>query len=113
MIRRPPRSTLFPYTTLFRSGDREPLGAQSPEYGRGDLVGGAVRAIDDDAQPVEPQPLRKALLDEFDIAPASIVEPLGAAELGRRGPPRRAVFQACLDLQLQLIRQLVPVRPEQ
>src|SRR3712207_9560775 len=28
MIRRPPRSTLFPYTTLFRSGrvgDREPL----------------------------------------------------------------------------------------
>src|SRR3712207_8277145 len=27
MIRRPPRSTLFPYTTLFRSGaDREPVG---------------------------------------------------------------------------------------
>src|SRR5688572_31078591 len=24
MIRRPPRSTLFPYTTLFRSGQREP-----------------------------------------------------------------------------------------
>src|SRR3989449_8522440 len=23
MIRRPPRSTLFPYTTLFRSGNRE------------------------------------------------------------------------------------------
>src|SRR5258708_11331817 len=25
MIRRPPRSTLFPYTTLFRSGPRPPL----------------------------------------------------------------------------------------
>src|SRR2546427_6901343 len=25
MIRRPPRSTLFPYTTLFRSHDEEPL----------------------------------------------------------------------------------------
>src|SRR3712207_7194160 len=25
MIRRPPRSTLFPYTTLFRSGREEPL----------------------------------------------------------------------------------------
>src|SRR5256885_8140372 len=25
MIRRPPRSTLFPYTTLFRSGVRGPL----------------------------------------------------------------------------------------
>src|SRR3712207_9390971 len=24
MIRRPPRSTLFPYTTLFRSGERHP-----------------------------------------------------------------------------------------
>src|SRR3712207_7177178 len=24
MIRRPPRSTLFPYTTLFRSGGRQP-----------------------------------------------------------------------------------------
>src|SRR5437867_9978752 len=24
MIRRPPRSTLFPYTTLFRSGPRDP-----------------------------------------------------------------------------------------
>src|SRR5256885_13133374 len=26
MIRRPPRSTLFPYTTLFRSGSPSPLG---------------------------------------------------------------------------------------
>src|SRR5258707_13773607 len=29
MIRRPPRSTLFPYTTLFRSHDRQPRGSQS------------------------------------------------------------------------------------
>src|SRR5438477_5551273 len=28
MIRPPPRSTLFPYTTLFRSGDDEPLPAR-------------------------------------------------------------------------------------
>src|SRR2546430_12560509 len=26
MIRRPPRSTLFPYTTLFRSHEQEPAG---------------------------------------------------------------------------------------
>src|SRR3712207_8701380 len=26
MIRRPPRSTLFPYTTLFRSRERDPIG---------------------------------------------------------------------------------------
>src|SRR2546422_6909164 len=42
MIRRPPRSTLFPYTTLFRSRDRpekrnlgeEPAPARRPEHGR-------------------------------------------------------------------------------
>src|SRR3712207_8466357 len=43
MIRRPPRSTLFPYTTLFRSGRgrrrrrRAALGGQVPQL-RGDLV---------------------------------------------------------------------------
>src|SRR3712207_7749700 len=31
MIRRPPRSTLFPYTTLFRSNDAEADRAQSDE----------------------------------------------------------------------------------
>src|SRR2546430_9980397 len=34
MIRRPPRSTLFPYTTLFRSERRQP----GHEVRRGDLV---------------------------------------------------------------------------
>src|SRR5258708_18957439 len=29
MIRRPPRSTLFPYTTLFRSGDRDRPGVDA------------------------------------------------------------------------------------
>src|SRR3712207_3691407 len=32
MIRRPPRSTLFPYTTLFRSGVLRISGGYSPEY---------------------------------------------------------------------------------
>src|SRR3712207_7481118 len=32
MIRRPPRSTLFPYTTLFRSLDRQ-QGSESPRLG--------------------------------------------------------------------------------
>src|SRR3712207_8442558 len=30
MIRRPPRSTLFPYTTLFRSSYVQPLGQRRP-----------------------------------------------------------------------------------
>src|SRR3712207_9331264 len=37
MIRRPPRSTLFPYTTLFRSQDREHRRAPNPQLLR-DLV---------------------------------------------------------------------------
>src|SRR2546422_10959735 len=49
MIRRPPRSTLFPYTTLFRSGtvleiavDRQPVGRACP--GRGAWPGGGGRS---------------------------------------------------------------------
>src|SRR3989454_7392306 len=38
MIRRPPRSTLFPYTTLFRSG--VPHGAHSSPF-RAERLGGA------------------------------------------------------------------------
>src|SRR5256885_9142364 len=37
MIRRPPRSTLFPYTTLFRSGD-DTLAAGRPLIGVSDLA---------------------------------------------------------------------------
>src|SRR3712207_5819317 len=33
MIRRPPRSTLFPYTTLFRSRDRVALGIGDGDHG--------------------------------------------------------------------------------
>src|SRR3712207_6901968 len=36
MIRRPPRSTLFPYTTLFRSGGAEVVGA--PLQGQDETV---------------------------------------------------------------------------
>ena len=64
-------------------------------------------------KPVEPQPARKALLDEFDIAAARVVEPLGAAELGRLGAPARSLVEAGLDLLLELVRQLVAVAAEQ
>src|SRR3712207_7024268 len=35
MIRRPPRSTLFPYTTLFRSGEGSGEGDRGEEQGEG------------------------------------------------------------------------------
>src|SRR2546429_5004228 len=44
MIRRPPRSTLFPYTTLFRSGTTELAGGRSSVGGSRHRVG-AIRYI--------------------------------------------------------------------
>src|SRR3712207_8331659 len=41
MIRRPPRSTLFPYTTLFRSGAAADVGGRAP----GRRVAGRVPAV--------------------------------------------------------------------
>src|SRR2546427_9450541 len=54
MIRRPPRSTLFPYTTLFRS-ERRPHAAHAPE------VDGAAVILDDLVRECETQ-ARAALL---------------------------------------------------
>src|SRR2546426_2272961 len=39
MIRRPPRSTLFPYTTLFRSGAHRATLSEQPAPGLCDLPG--------------------------------------------------------------------------
>src|SRR2546421_8244010 len=39
MIRRPPRSTLFPYTTLFRSGDGDSTGYVNVDVGSNPTVG--------------------------------------------------------------------------
>src|SRR3712207_8382453 len=48
MIRRPPRSTLFPYTTLFRSLGWHPVvlatGHFEQRLGEGELVGGDIAA---------------------------------------------------------------------
>src|SRR3712207_8999332 len=43
MIRRPPRSTLFPYTTLFRSGAAQPGTLPRPGRGRLSLARGTGR----------------------------------------------------------------------
>src|SRR5258708_20103861 len=65
MIRRPPRSTLFPYTTLFRSGQNASnqhatrAGGQLVEYPPGENIflrqggigGGLVKRVEQDAHP--------------------------------------------------------------
>src|SRR3712207_8918574 len=67
MIRRPPRSTLFPYTTLFRSGDL--------------LVRAALELAQDQRRPLlgsEPQDGPLQILD----LPAALGNPVGAAGRG-------------------------------
>src|SRR5256885_8734281 len=51
MIRRPPRSTLFPYTTLFRSPDPGGLG----ELGLDEDLVGAIQVLADDLGLIEGQ----------------------------------------------------------
>src|SRR3712207_7067359 len=62
MIRRPPRSTLFPYTTLFRSADRLCVRRPDRERRSNDLPGGAVVAAHVRAQDV-PELLVTTLVD--------------------------------------------------
>src|SRR3712207_8131631 len=47
MIRRPPRSTLFPYTTLFRSdlARRAPVGGELHEHGLARGAGGVEQRV--------------------------------------------------------------------
>src|SRR2546430_12461128 len=45
MIRRPPRSTLFPYTTLFRSGEID-MGGADPHQGHEHLVTDIAKEMD-------------------------------------------------------------------
>src|SRR3712207_7178701 len=59
MIRRPPRSTLFPYTTLFRSvGDQlageleDQPGVDRPEH-RAAIAGALLEAVDVAQQPLD------------------------------------------------------------
>src|SRR3989454_8920988 len=65
MIRRPPRSTLFPYTTLFRSlaGDRAAFGALAQRYaGVARRVARAVLSDPDDADDAAQDALLSALV---------------------------------------------------
>src|SRR3989449_4179316 len=76
MIRRPPRSTLFPYTTLFRSGLVNLIAGQevAPEFLQG---------------AVTPQALAETILPLLDPAgaPARRQRPGLAPGRGRLGPP--------------------------
>src|SRR2546430_12111820 len=62
MIRRPPRSTLFPYTTLFRSErDAERPGVEVGRVVRGEHVAACLREV---LEPRRPQPKEQPRSEE-------------------------------------------------
>src|SRR2546428_6676745 len=63
MIRRPPRSTLFPYTTLFRSRRPEGNLDELPEL---ELLGGDDARHDGEAQARGDEPLQRLRAAELD-----------------------------------------------
>src|SRR2546425_8675033 len=76
MIRRPPRSTLFPYTTLFRSED-------------GGRLDRAHARMIDRARPVEARRARHVAADHGDRAARGREPGIGGAEEGDDGRPER------------------------
>src|SRR5436309_13248314 len=91
MIRRPPRSTLFPYTTLFRSRqlDQDPLGPLPRDGGfrHAELVDAVADRLEPLADRVVAEPADHALAhDELEAARGLVlVAPLEVPELGGRG----------------------------
>src|SRR3712207_7302563 len=74
MIRRPPRSTLFPYTTLFRSddaiGQRHLAGEPKRDLAVGDALGDPDARPDDDIDVHTGMAVGEALQDRGeDVAP--------------------------------------------
>src|SRR5690606_42127481 len=73
MLRRPPRSTLFPYTTLFRSGnehDRTPSALSHDRDGRAAASHMSHQIQIEDGFPV----LVRCLLEQFEIGRAHVVD---------------------------------------
>src|SRR5882762_5970658 len=88
MIRRPPRSTLFPYTTLFRSRDR-PKRRREPDPGAGSDPHAAYRhqllAALPDLSRIDEHPQPHPLRENRRRKPQLGIEDDGGVTAGRRG----------------------------
>src|SRR2546425_1698881 len=102
MIRRPPRSTLFPYTTLFRSVSRPgPVSLDRPFYGRESVVLADVADRPPRCQFAHRMeslaavqlahvvPRKRRLFDERVTYPAQFAQPLGSHGTDRLEPEFR------------------------
>src|SRR2546427_7975418 len=101
MIRRPPRSTLFPYTTLFRS-----LGQRDVEPRARDVDGGAAArrrpAVEVRGLPVEPQRQLEVGASKWPPHPHTFGAPRGTP-----GAPRSEEHTSELQSQSKLVCRLL------
>src|SRR5256886_13046644 len=86
MIRRPPRSTLFPYTTLFRSNVAEPLRAPRPVVNPAHV------------DPADAVAVRRKGGERFDVAGEEDPDARVALPLGEPGRRLRGGREHDLDL---------------
>jgi hypothetical protein len=94
--------------------DRNDLGAQLPERRWRDLVGGAIGAIEHDAQTAEIGIGRQRALGIFDVAGTGFFLAIGAADLAAmRQQLGHVAIDEGLDFQLELIAELITIRTEQ
>src|SRR5260370_17524053 len=97
MIRRPPRSTLFPYTTLFRSGVKEQISR-----------GAAVRELDSAAEPVRRPadgPDRRRTVPEQSRVPSWLATASAWAWRHPRSEEHTSELQSHLNLLCRLLLQ--------
>src|SRR5690606_23601727 len=73
-LRRSGAAILIDIEAVRIGADGDDFRPELPEYRRRNLVGGAVRAVDHDAQALERLLLRKSVLHMFDIARLRIVD---------------------------------------
>src|SRR5260370_28912299 len=117
MIRRPPRSTLFPYTTLFRSvedllhleGGRDGL----EQDGRPDRASGDAERVLCDGEGVIPQPRLEVTLDLRQVevwAPALVDLPLRAVVEVQAEVEQAGGYPLAVDEQMFLV-QVPAARP--
>ena len=94
--------------------DGNHVGAQFPQRAGRDLVGGAIGAIDHDAQSGEIDVARQRALGEFNVAVLHAVDALGAAKVVALGQLLvQFGIEQVLDLAFDLVRQLEAVWSEQ
>src|SRR3712207_6651379 len=107
MIRRPPRSTLFPYTTLFRSPQRIGLSAtQNPLEEVGRFLVGPRRTVK-----IVDAGVRKPLDLKIQVPVESMVEPDAGGEAPQIDPlqggeaTRRSIWPAIYPQLLELVKE--------